>query len=130
MVKRSSEAGFTMIEVMVAMLITAIALIGILALYMAETKASGFSRHSTEATALCQDKLEQLRTLTAASTGINGSETNIDSEDGSNGIYSRTWTYTPQASWVDIVCTASWTEDEGGGNGSGKSVTLRARRNL
>jgi prepilin-type N-terminal cleavage/methylation domain-containing protein len=131
MVKRNPESGFTMIEVMIAMLITAIALIGILALFMAQTKASGYSRHATEATALCEDKLEKLRTLTAASVGINGTETTLD-EKGvvGSGIYTRTWTYTVMAAYVDLVCTTSWNEDEGAGAGSGKSVTLRARRKL
>jgi prepilin-type N-terminal cleavage/methylation domain-containing protein len=129
MVTRDSQAGFTMIEVMVAMLLTAIAIIGILGLFMAQTKASSFSRHSTEATALCEDKLEKLRTLTAASPGINGTETTLD-EKGviGAGIYTRTWSYTAQVNYVDIVCTASWTEDEGAGAGSGKAVTLRDRR--
>lgn len=131
MVRRDDQAGFTMIEVMVAMLLTAIAIIGILALFMAQTKASSFSRHLTEATALCEDKLEKLRTLTASSAGINGTETTLD-EKGviGAGIYTRVWTYTVALSWVDIVCTTSWTEDEGAGAGSGKSVVLRARRNL
>jgi prepilin-type N-terminal cleavage/methylation domain-containing protein len=131
MVTRSPQAGFTMIEVMVAMLLTAIAIIGILALFMAQTKAGGFSRHTTEATALCEDKLEKLRTLTATSSGINGTDTNLDATGVTGtGIYTRTWTYTAQTNWVDIVCTASWTEDEGGGTGTAKSVILRARRNL
>lgn len=127
MVKRPPEAGFTMIEVMVAMLLTAIAIIGIMALYMAQTKASGFSRHMTEATALCEDKLEQLRTMTASSVGINGTQTTLDEKGktGAGGVYTRTWTYTPQASYVDIVCTMTWTEE-----GVGKTLTLRARRNL
>jgi len=126
MVKRNSETGFTMIEVMVAMLLTAIAIIGILALFMAQTKASGFSRHMTEATALCQDKLEKLRTLTAGSIGINGTETTLD-EKGviGTGIYTRTWTYFVQAAYVDIVCTMTWTED-----GVAKTLTLQGRRNL
>jgi Tfp pilus assembly protein PilV len=65
---RRSEAGFTMIEVMIAMLLTAIAMIGIIALFMTQRKASGFSRHTTEATVLAQDKLEQLRTLCVPAT--------------------------------------------------------------
>ena len=51
-----------MIEVMVAILLTAIATSGIIGLYIVETRASGFSRHSTEATVLAQDQIEILRT--------------------------------------------------------------------
>jgi Tfp pilus assembly protein PilV len=123
---RRSEAGFTMIEVMVAMLLTAIAIIGILALFMTQRKASGFSRHTTEATVLAQDKLEQLRTLGAAATG-SGSDVLID-EAGSNagsGLYTRYWTETVYAGsgYADIISTVQWEED-----GDTKTVTLRGRR--
>lgn len=124
--RRSSEAGFTMIEVMVAMLLTAIAIIGILALFMTQRKASGYSRHTTEATVLAQDKLETLRTLGTAVTG-SGSDILID-EAGSNagsGLYKRYWTETVYAGsgYADIVSTVQWEED-----GDTKSVTLRGRR--
>jgi len=124
---RRSEAGFTMIEVMVAMLLTAIAIIGILALFMTQRKASGYSRHTTDAPGPAQHKLEQLRTLGAAATG-SGSDVLVD-ETGSNvgnGIYSRYWTETLYAGsgYADIISTVQWEED-----GDTKSVTLRGRRN-
>ena len=58
---RPREAGFTMIEVMIALLLTAIAIVGIMSLYMSQTRASAYSRHTTEATVLAQDGLERLR---------------------------------------------------------------------
>jgi Tfp pilus assembly protein PilV len=125
---RRPEAGFTMIEVMVAMLLTAIAIIGILALFMTQTKASGYSRHTTEATTLAEDKIEKLRTMGAAAA-TTGTDTLVD-EKGSNagtGIYTRTWTETVNtaAGYADIVTRVQWTED-----GITKQVTLRGRRNL
>jgi len=125
---RRSQAGFTMIEVMVAMLLTAIAIIGILALFMTQTKASGYSRHTTEATTLAEDKIEKLRTMGAAATG-SGSDLLID-EKGSNagsGLYNRYWNeyvYTG-SDYADIITTVQWFED-----GYQKSVTLRGRRSL
>jgi type IV pilus modification protein PilV len=121
---RRNEAGFTMIEVMVAMLLTAIAIIGILALFMTQRKASGYSRHTTEATVLAQDKLEQLRTLTGAAQ--TGSDTLVD-EKGSNagtGIYTRTWQETlVGTAYAEIKATVTWEED-----GDTKSVVLFGRR--
>ena len=121
---RTREAGFTMVEVMVAMLLTAIAIIGILALFMSQTKASGFSRHATEGAVLCEDKLEQLRTQ--ASGAGNGTDSVID-EKGTTGvgIYKREWSETISASYADIICTVSWSE-----NGISESTTLRGRRKL
>ena len=121
---RQQERGFTMIEVMVAMLLTAIAIIGILALFMSQTKASGFSRHATEGTALCEDKLEQLRTqLSGAGSGTDAT---IDASGStSGGLYKREWWETVSANYADIICKVSW-ED----NGVQESTTLRGRRKL
>jgi prepilin-type N-terminal cleavage/methylation domain-containing protein len=121
---RREQAGFTMVEVMVAMLLTAIAIIGILALFMSQTKAAGFSRHSTEGTALCEDKLEQLRTqLSGAGSGTDA----VIDEKGTVGvgIYKREWWETVSASYADIVCKVSWTD-----SGGSDFTILRGRRKL
>src|SRR3569832_1197360 len=68
------KKGFTLRDVMIAMVLTALAIMGIIALYVTETKASGFSRHTTEAAVLAQDKIEFLRTQ--ASGPVNTTETN------------------------------------------------------
>ena len=72
---RRQQAGFTMIEVMIAMLLTALAVIGVLGLYRIESRASSFSRRETEAAVLAQDKLEELRTQAAPASGTSGSAT-------------------------------------------------------
>ena len=119
------EAGFTMIEVMVAMLITAIAVIGIVALFMTQSNASSLSRHQTEATVLAEDKIEKLRTLGAA-TAQSGTDNNLNEKGVTgSGIYTRTWTETVGTNFADITVTVSWSE-----NGVAKSVPIRARRNL
>ena len=121
---RREQAGFTMVEVMIAMLLTAIAIIGILALFMSQTKASGFSRHATEGTALCEDKLEDLRTQ--ASGAGSGTDSTIDSTGVTTaGIYKREWWEGVSTNYADIICKVSWTE-----NGASEATTLRARRKL
>ncbi len=121
---RQHERGFTMIEVMVAMLLTAIAIIGILALFMSQTKASGFSRHATEATSLCEDKLEQLRTQ--ASGAGSGTDSTIDATGiTTSGLYKREWWESVSSNYADMICKVSWTE-----NGVSESTTLRGRRKL
>jgi prepilin-type N-terminal cleavage/methylation domain-containing protein len=121
---RRNQAGFTMIEVMVALLLTAIAIIGLLALFMSQSRASGFSRHSTEGTALCEDKIEQLRTqLSGAGSGTDS----VIDEKGitGQGIYKREWWESVGTNYADIVCKVSWTE-----NGAAEATTLRGRRKL
>jgi len=113
-----------MIEVMIAITVTAIATSGLIALFMVETRASGFSRHSTEATVLAEDQLERLRTAAAPTVTTSGSQTGIDERGKSGGIFNRTWTTTVGASYDDISVTVSWPEDD-----TTRTVTLRSRRN-
>jgi prepilin-type N-terminal cleavage/methylation domain-containing protein len=119
-----AQAGFTMIEVMVALLLTAIAMIGILALYMTETKASGFSRHTTEAATLAQDKIEKLRTLGPAAAQ-SGTDSNVNERAQPGGIYTRTWTETVGLQFATIAVTVQWSDDN-----VLHSVAVQARRNL
>jgi len=123
----AAQGGFTMIEVMIALLLTAIAMIGIIALYMTETRASGFTRHTAEATALAEDKVERLRTIASGTLtpGVTAGdpESNINERGVAGGIYTRSWTETPTANYDVIAVTVSWSDDN-----VAHSVTVNARR--
>lgn len=123
-VTRRPQGGFTMIEVMIAITVTAIATSGLIALFMVETRASGFSRHSTEATVLAEDELEKLRTSAPPAVTTSGSQTGIDERGQAGGIFNRSWTTTVLASYYDLSVTVTWPED-----GTTRTVTLRSRRN-
>jgi prepilin-type N-terminal cleavage/methylation domain-containing protein len=128
MTPRRSQAGFTMIEVMIAMTLTALAIMGIIALYTTSMRASGFTRHQTEASVLAEDKIEKLRTLAATNyypTPV--SEPNIGPlGSATSGIYTRAYTEQIGTSYADIVVTVTWNDDDHGGH----SVVMHARRNL
>jgi Tfp pilus assembly protein PilV len=123
--RRSPDGGFTLIEVLIAMTLTALAIMGILALYITETKASGFSRHSTEASVLAEDKIEKLRTgppIAIAPT----TETNITALDAAGGIYTRVYSQVlSAATYADVTVTVSWADD-----GVLHTVVMHTRRNL
>lgn len=141
--QRSREAGFTMIEVMISVLVTAIAAIGFIAMYMTETKASSFTRHSSEASVLATDKLEQLRTLQTPAAGNDA----VDALGNAGGMYTRRWTITTAATYTDVSVAVGWNEDESttscsadtdctrsrfcmpGGTCAGRAVIVRGRRN-
>jgi hypothetical protein len=114
-----------MIEVMVAVLLSAIATSGIVGLYFAATRSSGFSRHTTEATVLAQDGLERLRTQPLA-IGTN-TVASLD-EHGLvvvGGLFTRqdeVLDSTPD--FADMTVTVAWIED-----GITRQVVLRSRRN-
>lgn len=122
--RRRRGAGFTMIEVMVALLLTAIAASGIIALFMVQTRSSGYSRHSTEATILAQDEMERLRAMDI--NAGSGSVANLNELGQSGGIFTRSWTISASAgAHVDVTVTVSWNED---GNATPRSVTLVSRK--
>ena len=108
------------------MVLTAIAIMGIIALYVTETKASGFSRHSTEASVLAQDKLELQRTISPAVAVGPVSEVNINERAQLGaGIFTRTTTETLTASYADMKVVVTWSDD-----GIAHTVTMNARRGL
>jgi type II secretory pathway pseudopilin PulG len=119
--------GFTMIEVMVAILLTAIAIIGILALYMAQSRAGAYSRHTSEASVLATDGIEALRSM--PSPPALPTLTDVDERGLAGGIFTRTTTVgslvgTPPNAYYDLRVVVSWDED-----GVTRSVVLNGRRN-
>jgi type IV pilus assembly protein PilV len=106
--KLKRSKGFSLIEVMIALVILAVALLALAGLMITTTKNTSFGGHMTEATTFAQDKLEQLRA--APWTGIiAGADTAV----GATGIsYARSWTVADNPNqdqrWVTITIT--WTD--------------------
>ncbi|HSD88550.1 MAG TPA: prepilin-type N-terminal cleavage/methylation domain-containing protein [Kofleriaceae bacterium] len=125
MTQRRRDAGFTMIEVMIAVLLTALAVIGVIALFRVETRASGYSRHETEAAVLAQDRLEELRTQAAGLVSTTETTLNDLGTTVPPGMYTRVSLVAASAdpSVYDITVTVSWDE-----SGDAKSVVVRGRR--
>jgi prepilin-type N-terminal cleavage/methylation domain-containing protein len=127
---RAASGGFTLIEVLIAMTLTALAIMGIIALYITETKASGFSRHTTEASVLAQGKVEELRNQGSAvdigSAGSPQSEANIGAlGSGSTGMYTRLYYETVGSNYAEIGVTVQWNDD-----GTDHTVTVTGRRGV
>ncbi|CAN5850704.1 N/A [soil metagenome] len=115
-----------MVEVMVAILVTAIALIGIMALYISGSRASSYSRHTTEASVLAEDGIERLRSQ-AVPTAVTISGVNEQGVAG--GLFTRTSTVvgpigTAPTAYYDLTVAVTWSED-----GRARTVKLNARRN-
>jgi len=120
--RKRKHGGFTLIEVLVSLVLGAIAMIGVIALYRAQINASSFSRRATEASVLAEDQLERLRTATGTSAG----STVID-ETGkavAGGTFTRTFLVTDPGTYFDMSVTVSWVEE-----GRTKAVTMVGRRN-
>ena len=123
--RKQPQAGFTMIEVMVAVLLTAIAVIGVVGLYRVQARSSGYSRLSTEAAVLAADKMETLRTVLTPAGGV---ETGVDARGKAlaGGPFKRTWVVTqPIATQWKLEVSVEWDDD-----GSTRTVTLHSLRGL
>ncbi len=100
--------GFSLVEVLIALLILAISLLALAGLMVTTTRNSSFGGHMTEASTFAQDKLEQLRV-----SPWGGVATGNDTALGSTGLtYTRNWTVTPNTDgnqrWVSI--SINWTD--------------------
>ena len=123
--KGNTQAGFTLIEVMIAILLTVIAEMGIVGLVRAESRSANRSRHLTEASVLAEGEMEYLRaTQSFSTTGTgSGSDTSpVDVQGNSGGIYTRAWSWAPNATIsnaYNYTTTVSWSED-----GTATAVTM------
>lgn len=100
--------GFSLIEVIIALFILAVALLALAGLMVSTTKNNSFGGHMTEASTFAQDKVEELKVSPWASV-----VSNVDTRIGSTGIqYNRTWTVTDNTNgtqrWVNI--TVNWND--------------------
>jgi prepilin-type N-terminal cleavage/methylation domain-containing protein len=123
MVKRSRRRarGMTLIEVLVALLVTTVALLGALATVGVTVRGSSYSRSATEASTLAQSKLEQLVSLpTGTSTNLPASDTQgvvVDAYGNGNAPV-RPYTVKTQWSLVNnqqrqVLVQVDWNDAQG-----------------
>jgi len=98
------KAGFSLIEVLVAVALFSLAALALSAGAVTVIRATATSEHFTLATILAQDKLEELHAQTAPLSG----NTDIPQPG-----FTRAWTVTPDSpqdgvSQIDV--TVSWTD--------------------
>ena len=111
MLSFKKSKGFTLIEVLVALVILSIALLALAGLMATTTRNNAGGGHLTEAATFAQDTLERLRVcpLNTIPTGI----MTQDNCTGSTGIiYTRNWTAVQNATNTldTITITVTWVD--------------------
>jgi prepilin-type N-terminal cleavage/methylation domain-containing protein len=108
----ASRTGFSLIEVLVAIGILSVAILGLAVGAITITRANKTSQFHTVATNLAQDKLEKLRAGPFA--GVVDCSTNCDGvlPPTYQGVtYLRSWTVAPNtATFKQINVTVQWTD--------------------
>lgn len=105
--------GFTLIEVLVAMAIFAIAVLGLAIGTTSVMRANQTGLYTTIATNLAQDKLEELKAKPAAQITTTGSPENNISVSGVPVSFNRSWAVTsnsPATGVKRIDVTVTWTD--------------------
>ena len=101
--------GFTLIEVLIALIILAFSLLALAGLMTTTTKNNAFGGHITEAATFAQDKLEELRGHRWDVIVPNTWST--DQRLGSTGIiYTRNWNAAQNGSLKTITIQINWAD--------------------
>jgi prepilin-type N-terminal cleavage/methylation domain-containing protein len=128
--------GFTLVELMIAMALALVGLLGLLALQSVASSGNLRAKNFTEATGLAQDRVEQLQALPYAQIAADyttwASHKLVESGLGpmgvavANGLYSRTTTLSADAviaNAYDVRVDVQWSGEDGTGTVNGSLAT-------
>lgn len=117
------QAGLSLLEVLSGMAVFAVVAAGLASTTVSTIKLNSTSRHTTVASFLIHDKVEELRSLNPAANppdftpGNHYDAGNPLSPLGvEGGMFTRTWTVTPNRPGIgmaEVVVTVSWRSPDG-----------------
>ncbi len=99
---RGRQEGFTLLEVLIALVVLTVGLLGMAALTGSLVSAGALARDRVAATTLAQAKIEEFKNTTISSS-VTGSDT--------HGTFARAWAVTngsPTANTATVQVTVSW----------------------
>lgn len=110
----ATQRGFSILELMIALTILLIGITGILTMQIISMRATAYSRHATEAAVLCEDKLEQLRTIPINTVPASSSE-KVSAQGVTTGnpefdFFTRSWNISWNGTLGTLTCLVSWME--------------------
>jgi len=119
--KRRRENGYTLHEVLIALVILSVALIALIPMLIYTTRGNSFGKSTTLAATLAQDKLEELRRepiVLASGTANPLLVAGTYADPSPPAGFSRSWTIVDSggsfsADVLGIEVTAAWTDSKG-----------------
>jgi len=104
--------GFSLVEVLIAIVILSIALLALAGLMVQTTKNNSFGHNMTEASTFAQDAFERLRARSYNSmVGGTDSITGLTNPRSATGqVYTRTWTIVKNTSEAEATITMIWSD--------------------
>lgn len=100
--RRGSRAGFTIIEVMIAIIVLGVGVMALVGSSAMVTRMIGAGRSSTEAVEIANSRVEQLRRA-AYSTTPPCTHTDFAAGTAAGTGYTEKWTITTQANSIRVI---------------------------
>ena len=113
----TDKKGFSILEILVAITILGIGIMGLATLQSRGIRGNDLGNRTSQAIALAQDKLEELintsRSTTLSAGTTNDTNNPVDETGSGGGMFTRSWTIqddTPVTNAQTVGVTVSWND--------------------
>ena len=109
--RASNQNGFSLIEILIAMGILALAMLAAASMQFSSIRNNASGNMATQASMLAKARMEVLKNTSDITTLADGVENNIDANGQPGGIYNRSWTVANLGTTArHITVTVQWSK--------------------